>query len=339
MAIMHGAEAGGGPVEFGPGTARRWAWAVLALLLAGGVVAYALLAPVALLIPLVSASPLVPLAVAGILGRVRPPTAVGHDGIRCHTAFSYQVRRQFVPWTAIARIDVQKRGRRTFAVLQLTDGARMILRHPAGPHLREAVAYLRQRHLAACGGRLPAVDWVPLPWRRLRAWVLVAAIALPVVSVIGLVTWMSAAVGSTRSPADVVACDQIPREAVARVLPDGGVHGFDNPAACRWSTDSTAENGTWIDFHIVARPPSESERSYRESLKAMRSAGRAPKPLRDGDAYTAAWPDGWGFTAQGRANVKGYQVMVALHSRKAASADEAERQVGDVLRAVTEQLA
>ncbi|GAA1847551.1 hypothetical protein GCM10009736_12280 [Actinomadura bangladeshensis] len=338
MAIMHGVEAGGGPVEFGPGTARRWAWAVLALLLAGGVVAYVLLAPVVLLIPLVSASPLVPLAVAGILGRVRPPTAVGHDGIRCHTAFSYQLRRQFVPWTAIARVDVQKRGRRTFAVLQLTDGARMVLRHPAGRHLHEAVAYLQQRHLAACGGRLPAVDRVPLPWRRLRAWVLVAAIALPVVSVIGLVTWMSAAVGSTRSPAAVVACDQIPREAVARVLPDGGVHGFDNPAACRWSTDSTAENGTWIDFHIVARLPSESERSYRESLKAMRSAGRAPKPLRDGDAYTAAWPDGWGYTAQGRANVKGYQVMVALHSRKAASADEAERQVGDVLRAMTEKL-
>ncbi|WP_165965129.1 PH domain-containing protein [Actinomadura bangladeshensis] len=335
---MHGVEAGGGPVEFGPGTARRWAWAVLALLLAGGVVAYVLLAPVVLLIPLVSASPLVPLAVAGILGRVRPPTAVGHDGIRCHTAFSYQLRRQFVPWTAIARVDVQKRGRRTFAVLQLTDGARMVLRHPAGRHLHEAVAYLQQRHLAACGGRLPAVDRVPLPWRRLRAWVLVAAIALPVVSVIGLVTWMSAAVGSTRSPAAVVACDQIPREAVARVLPDGGVHGFDNPAACRWSTDSTAENGTWIDFHIVARLPSESERSYRESLKAMRSAGRAPKPLRDGDAYTAAWPDGWGYTAQGRANVKGYQVMVALHSRKAASADEAERQVGDVLRAMTEKL-
>ncbi|WP_346042200.1 PH domain-containing protein [Actinomadura chokoriensis] len=336
---MHDAGTGDEPVEFGPGTARRLAWAVVALLLAGGVVAYAMLAPKALLVPLVSAAPLVPLAVAGILGRVRPPTVVDRDGIRCHTAFSYQVRRQFVPWTAIARIDVQKRGRRTFAVLQLTDGARMILRHPAGPHLREAVASMQQRHLAACGGRLPAVDRVPLPWRRLRAWVLVAAIALPVVSVIGLVTWMSAAIGSTRSPDDVAACDQIPREAVARVLPDGGVHGFGNRAACRWSTGSTSENGTWIDFHIVARPPSEAERSYRESLKAMRSAGRAPHLLRDADAYTVAWQDAWGFTAQGRANVKGYQVMVALHSRKAASADEAERQVGDVLRAVTEKLA
>ena len=94
-----------------------------------------------------------------------------------------------------------------------------------------------------------------------------------------------------------------------------------------------------IDFHIVARPPSESERSHREALKAMRAAGRAPHPLRGGDAYTVAWPDGWGFTAQGRAHVRGYQVMVALHSRKAASAQEAERQTADVLRAVTEKLA
>ncbi|MEU5988801.1 hypothetical protein ABZ806_07465 [Spirillospora sp. NPDC047418] len=338
---MHGAEAGEEPVEFGPGTAQRWSWAAFALLLVVGVVAYALLASDLLVVALVSASSLVPLAASGLLGRVRPPTVVDRDGIRCNTAFSFQIRRYRVPWTAIARVDVHKRGRRTFAMLRLTDGGRMTLQHPAGPQVHEAVALIQRRHLAACGGLLPAVDRVPLPWRRLHAWVLVAAIALPVASAIGLVTWMSAAVEGTSSPEDVAACDQIPREVAARVLPDGDVHGFDNPAACRWSTDPAARNGTWIDFHIVARQPSESDRSYREAQKAMRAAGRTPKPLRggDGDAYTAAWPDGWGFTAQGRANVQGYQVMVAVHSRTAASAEEAERQAGDVLRAVTEKLA
>ncbi|MFB4304494.1 hypothetical protein [Actinomadura sp. GTD37] len=338
---MHASGVVAGPerAEFGPGTAQRWSWAVAAVLLAGGVVAYALLVPDFLLIVLVSASPVVPYVVGGIAVRTRPPTVVGPDGVHCHTAFSVQLRRMFVPWTAIARVGVRKRGRRTFAVLHLTDGGRMVLQHPAGRQAPEAVALMQRLHLAACGGTLPAVDRVPLPWRRLRRWVPVTAVALPAVSVVGLVTWMTSAAGGMRSPADAVACDRIPRDVAARVLPEGSVHGYDNRAACRWSDDPTWKSGTWIDFHIASRTPSESERSYRETLKAMRAAGRAPNLLRDGDAYTVAWQDGWGFTAQGRAHVKGYLVMVALHSRRAGSAGEAERQAGDVLRAVTEGLA
>ncbi|MFA1540584.1 hypothetical protein [Actinomadura monticuli] len=336
---MSGTVADPEPAQYGPGTAQRRSWAAIAVLLAAGVVAYALLVPDVLVIGLVSAAPLAPLVFGAIAVRTRAPTVVAPDGIHCHAASSVQLRRMFVPWTAIARVGVQRRGRRTSAVLQLTDGGRIVLLHPAGRQVPEAVASLQRRHLAACGGTLPAVDRVPLPWRRLRPWVLVTAIALPVVSVAALVTWIIADIGGTRSPDTVTACDLIPRDVAARVLPEGRVHGYDNRAACRWSTDATWKSGTWIDFHIASWTPSASERSYKETLKATRDAGRTPHMLRDGDAYTVAWQDAWGFTAHGRAHVKGYLVMVALHSRRAASADEARRQAGDVLRAVTEKLA
>jgi hypothetical protein len=331
--------AGPEPVEFGPGTARRRSWGLAGLLLAGGVAAYALLVPNALLIPLVSLSPLAPFAVGGIVGRMRAPTVVAEDGIRCHAVFSVQLRRQFVPWTAIARIGVRQRGRRMFVALRLTDGGRIVLQHPNGRQVQDAVAFMQRQHLAACGGTPPVIDRAPLPWRRLRPWVRVTAAALPIASVVGPLTWIVAETGGGGSPGAVVACDQIPRDVAARVLPEGRVHGYGHQAACRWSTDSTSENGTWIDFHIGAWSRSYAERSYRETLKAMRNAGRTPNMLRDGDAYTVAWQDGWGFTAQGRAHVNGYLVIVALHSRRAASADEAGRQAGAVLRAVTEKLA
>ncbi|NKZ02827.1 PH domain-containing protein [Actinomadura latina] len=334
-----GVGAGPGPAEFGPGTAQRWAWGVAALLLAGGVAASTLLLPDVLLVVLVSATPLAPIVVGGLVGRMRPPTSVAQDGIRCHAVFSVQLRRQFVPWPAIARVDVRKRGRRAFAMLQLTDGGRIVLQHPAGRRVHEAVAFMQRQHLAACGGRPPAVDRVPLPWRRLRIPVRVVAVALPVAGVAGLVAWMSAEAGGMRSPDDVAACDQIPRQVVTRILPEGSAHGYGNRAACRWSGDSTRENATWIDFHIGSWTPSHSERSYQETLKAMRAAGRTPHLLRDGDAYTMAWRDSWGFTAHGRAHVKGYLVVIALHSGRAASVDEAERQAAAVLRAVLERLA
>lgn len=341
MLIMHasGVAAGPEPVEFGPGAAQRRSWGLAGLLLAGGVVAYALLVPRVLLIPLVSLFPLAPIVVGGFAARVRPPTVVAADGIRCHAVFSVQLRRQFVPWAAIAWLGVQKRGRRTHVVLRLTDGGRIVLQHPNGRQVQDAVAFMQGQHLAACGGTPPPIDRAPLPWRRLRPWVRVTAIALPVVSLVGPVAWIVAETGGGGSPDAVVACDQIPRDAVARVLPEGSPHSYGHPAACRWSTDSTSESGTWIDFHIGSWSRSYAERSYEETLKATRDAGRRPTMLRDGDAYTVAWQDGWGFTAQGRTQVKGYLVIVALHSARAASADEAGRQAGDVLRAVTEKLA
>ena len=340
MPVMRasGVVAGPEPAVFGPGPAQRWSWGVVALLLAGGVAAYVVLAPDVLLVPLVSMAPLLVIVFGGLFDRIGPPTVVTGDGIHCQAA-GMQLRRQFAPWRAIARVDVRRRGRRASAVLHLTDGGRIVLRHPAGRGVPEAVAVMQGRHLAACGGTLPPVDRVPLPWRRLSRWVLVVAVALPIVSAAGLTTYMVADIGGMGSPDTVVACDRIPRDVAARVLPEGSVHGYDNRAACRWSSDPTSKTGTWIDFHITSWTPAESERSYRETLNAMRAAGRSPHPLRNGDAYTVAWQDGWGFTAQGRANVKGYLVMVALHTRRAASAAEAERQAGDVLRAVTGKLA
>ncbi len=330
--------------EYGPGAARRGAWAVFSVLLLGGVTATALLVPRSALIALLPVLPLAPVMIAGLSGRVLPPTGVTPDGIRCHPVAAVPVlRREFIPWTAIASVDARQRGLRSFVVLHLTDGSRVVLRHPSGRRgdraVQNAVELMRWRHLAACDGTLPRVDRVPLPWRRVRVPVRVLAAVLPVVSAIGLVTWLVTNSRAMTAPDAVTACDLVPRQAAARVLPDGAVQGYGNQAACRWSTATPAENGTWIDFHVTSWAPLDAERSYRETLGAVRAAGRAPRFFRDGDAYTVAWRDAWGFTAHGRAHVKGYLVMVALHSRRTASARDAERAAGDVLRAVTANLA
>ncbi|MFC9972232.1 hypothetical protein ACFVH6_15240 [Spirillospora sp. NPDC127200] len=342
---MHASEvADPEPVAFGPGRVRRRCWGGVAVLLAGGVAAYVLLVPRTFLFVLVALFPLAPAVIGGIAGRVRPPTVVERDGIRCSAMSLVPVpRRELVPWPVIARIGVKSWGLRTFAVLRLTDGSLIRLRHPlgwrGGRRVHEAVAFMRQRHLAACDGTLPRVDGVPLPWRRIRVWVWPLALALPVVSLAGLAMYIRADLQGLKVPDDVVACEQVPRQAAVRVLPEGGVQGNGNRQACRWGTARPWENGTWIDFHITAWSRDDSRRSYQETLKAMRAAGRAPHLLREGEAYTVAWQDSWGFTAQGRAHVRGYLVMVALHSRRTASAAETERQAGEVLRAVAEKLA
>ncbi|MFA1549813.1 hypothetical protein [Actinomadura chokoriensis] len=333
------------PGQFGPRAAQRWRRAAVAAVVVVCLTAYAFLVPTILLFGLLPLAPLAPTLLGRLFAGVGPPTEVTRDGIRGHVVSSFQPRRELLPWTAIARVDVQERGRRTFATLVLTDGNRVLLRHPSGRRgdrrVHDAVAFMRQQHLAACGQTPPLVDRVPLPWRRVRVWVRVLAGALPVASLVGLAAWMTAQADWIRAPDDVAACEQVPRQVAARILPEGRVQGYGNRAACRWSTAETWKDGTWIDFHIASWPASDSERSYQGTLKATRAAGRTPHPLRnrDGDAYTVAWQDAWGFTAQGRAHVKGYLVMVALHSRRAASADEAERQAGDVLRALMEKLA
>lgn len=276
---------------------------------------------------------------------MRPPTALTATDIRfCPRDALFQIIPQRLPWSVVSYIEAGRRGRQAFVVLCLRDGKRVRLRHPSGRvgdrRFEEALAVMRQRHMEACNGVLPAVTGAPIAERRVRLWVKAAAVLLPVAALAMHFWWLDRQSDRHDTPPEVASCDYLPRDLAAQAVPGGREVGFGiESLACRWGTERPWKQGTWLDMFIGTWSVHEAERSH-EARKKGHPPGSVLHPLPGAkkNAYTVAWQDSWGFTAQGRAHVKGYLVTVDLHTRHAPSAAVAEQQVAGILQAIVRKL-
>ncbi|MBO2447262.1 hypothetical protein J4573_09215 [Actinomadura barringtoniae] len=272
---------------------------------------------------------------------VQPSTVLTATELRfARLSWAIPVRRERIPWTAITHIDAIRSGPGHYPLIHLTDGTALKARYPMAKRntaaFNQAIALIQQHHLEACQGVLPLPSAAPLPYNRVRVWVRVVSIALPLSLIPILGIGIAAVVNALHTSPDVKVCDYIPRDLAARFIPNGQIDDFGGGGAgCQWIAGTPEQSGTWLDVHIAKAGLHDPH----DSFTITRQSQTRPVHRLKGDAYTMAWQDSWGYTSQGRARVDDYLVMVAIHTKRATSPSEAETQAAEILRAMTKKLA